>query len=53
MALPPYATPIERAWYYIFRGLCTLIFLFLIGPIIVIIPLSFNSEPYFTYPMAG
>ena len=53
MALPPYTSPLERAWHYTLRGLCALIFLFLIGPIIVIIPLSFNSEPYFTYPMAG
>ena len=53
MALPPYATPLERSWHYIFRGLCALIFMFLIVPIIVIIPLSFNSEPYFTYPMPG
>ena len=53
MALPPYASPAERAWYYSFRVICALIFLFLIAPIIVIIPLSFNSEPYFTYPMAG
>lgn len=53
MALAPYATPIERVWYYVFRILCALIFMFLIVPIIVIIPLSFNSEPYFTYPMPG
>ena len=53
MALPPYASPIERAWFYTYRGVCGLIFIFLIAPVIVIIPLSFNSEPYFTYPMAG
>ncbi len=53
MALPPYISPVERAWHYTYRGICALIFLFLIAPIIVIIPLSFNSEPYFTYPMAG
>lgn len=53
MALPPYASPPERAWHYTFRGICALIFIFLIGPILVIMPLSFNSEPYFTYPMAG
>lgn len=53
MALPAYASPAERAWYYSFRVICALIFFFLIAPIIVIIPLSFNSEPYFTYPMAG
>jgi putative spermidine/putrescine transport system permease protein len=32
---------------------CTLVFLFLIAPILVIVPLSFNAEPYFTYPMSG
>lgn len=30
-----------------------LVLLFLILPIVVVIPLSFNSEPYFTYPMPG
>ena len=49
VALPPYASPLERAWYYAFRFICALIFLFLILPILVIIPLSFNAEPYFTF----
>ena len=48
-ALPPYASPVERAWHYSFRVLCGLIFLFLIMPILVIVPLSFNAEPYFTF----
>jgi putative spermidine/putrescine transport system permease protein len=48
-ALPPYASPLERAWHYSFRVLCGLIFLFLIMPILVIVPLSFNAEPYFTF----
>jgi len=48
-ALPPYAGPLERSWYYGFRVLCGLIFLFLIMPILVIVPLSFNAEPYFTF----
>ncbi|KAB2663770.1 ABC transporter permease [Brucella tritici] len=30
-----------------------LVLLFLIAPIIAIVPLSFNSEPYMSYPMAG
>ena len=33
--------------------ICGLIFFFLIAPIVVIIPLSFNSVPFFTYPMEG
>ncbi len=49
MAVPAYATPFERAWYYIFRILCGLIFCFLVGPLFVIIPLSFNAEPYFSF----
>ena len=48
-ALPSYAGPLERFWYYAFRVLCGSIFLFLIAPIIVMIPLSFNAEPYFTF----
>lgn len=53
MAMPSYATTFDRIWYVTLRVICCLIFAFLIVPIIVIIPLSFNSEPYFTYPMPG
>jgi putative spermidine/putrescine transport system permease protein len=53
MAIAPYASPAERAWYYIHRVICALVLLFLIAPILVIMPLSFNAEPYFTYPMPG
>ena len=49
MALPPYAGPLETTWYFTFRFFCACIFLFLITPILVIIPLSFNIEPYFTF----
>ncbi len=49
MSLPAYASPLERIWYYSFRVICGLIFIFLIGPIFVIIPLSFNAEPYFNF----
>ncbi len=49
MAVPTYAGPIERVWYYSFRVICGLILFFLIAPIVVIIPLSFNAVPYFTF----
>src|SRR5690606_11718452 len=49
VALPSYAGPLERTWYYSYRVICGLIFFFLIAPILVIIPLSFNVQPYFTY----
>ncbi|MEW9919774.1 ABC transporter permease [Marimonas sp. MJW-29] len=47
--LPPYATTGQRIWYYGFRVICGLIFFFLIAPILVIIPLSFNAEDFFTF----
>ncbi|MDX1609097.1 MAG: ABC transporter permease [Halofilum sp. (in: g-proteobacteria)] len=49
MSLPSYAGPLERTWYYTYRVICGLIFFFLIMPIVVIVPLSFNAEPYFTF----
>ncbi len=49
MALPKHASPLERIWHYTYLVICGLIFLFLIAPILVIIPLSFNAEPYFTF----
>jgi putative spermidine/putrescine transport system permease protein len=49
MALPIYATPLERVWHYTYLVICGLIFLFLIAPILIVIPLSFNAEPYFTF----
>jgi len=47
--LPSYAGPLETFWYYGFRVICGLILLFLIAPILVVIPLSFNAEPYFSF----
>ena len=51
--LPIYVGPLGRFWYVAFRVICGAILVFLITPILVIIPLSFNAEPYFTYPMPG
>ena len=53
MLAPSYATRRERLVYSLFAIYCGLVFLFLIGPILVIIPLSFSSEPWFTYPLPG
>ena len=53
MAIPAYASPTERVWYYVHRLFCALVLLFLISPILAIIPLSFNSVPFFSYPMPG
>ena len=47
--LPPYTTTGERIWHYGFRVICGLIFLFLILPVLIVLPLSFNVEPYFSF----
>lgn len=49
MALPVHASALERIWYYVYLAICVAIFIFLIVPIIIIVPLSFNAEPYFTF----
>lgn len=49
MPPPIHAGVAERSWYYGLRIICGLIFVFLVVPILVIIPLSFNELPYFTF----
>ena len=49
MALPPYVGTLGRTWHYGFHTYCGLVFVFLVAPLIAIIPLSFNAEPYFTF----
>ena len=49
MALPVYATATERIWHYAYRAICVAIFVFLTAPILIVMPLSFNAEPYFTF----
>ena len=46
---PPYATALDRIWFYGFRAICACVFIFLIFPILVILPLSFNAGDYFTF----
>lgn len=49
MNLPIHATLGERIWYYTFHVICIAIFTFLIFPILIILPLSFNQQPFFTF----
>ena len=51
--LATYASPLERVWYYGLRILCALVLLFLMLPVLVIAPLSFNSDSFLLYPMSG
>ena len=49
MALPSYASPGQRLWDVAFKVICGAILLFLILPILIIIPLSFNATDFLTY----
>ena len=47
--LPPYLSLPERIWYYAFWMICFLVLFFLVFPLLVITPLSFNAVPFFTF----
>jgi putative spermidine/putrescine transport system permease protein len=48
--VPIYASSNQVLWHNVFRiGICGAIFFFLIAPIIIIIPLSFNAQDFFTF----
>ncbi len=47
--LLPYLTPSQVLWHYTFRMICGAIFFFLVSPIIVVMPLSFNAQDFFTF----
>jgi putative spermidine/putrescine transport system permease protein len=53
MAFPAYMTTGEKAAYVGLRVYVGLVLLFLMAPILAIMPLSFNSESFFSYPMPG
>ena len=51
--LPPYASKAEKLARFGLVTVCLLVLLFVIIPVLVIIPLSFNSSSFLTYPMDG
>lgn len=53
MRLPAHATASQRIAYWAFLAYCALVFLFLVAPLLAIVPLSFNSGGYLFYPMEG
>lgn len=50
---PAYATPLDKLGWYALRLVCIGVLLFLLLPILVIIPLSFSSSSFLAYPMPG
>jgi len=48
---PPYVTAWGRLRHYGLLVFCAAALLFLMAPVLVVIPLAFNADPYFTYPI--
>ena len=46
MSLPNYTPLNYKIWHYTYLAICGLVFFFLIAPLFVILPLSFNAEQY-------
>jgi putative spermidine/putrescine transport system permease protein len=46
MSLPNYTPMHYRLWHYTYLTICGLVFFFLVAPLFVILPLSFNAEQY-------
>lgn len=53
MRPPPYASPLQRAGYWLFYTVVTLVFVFLMLPVLAIIPISFSSGSFLSYPLPG
>lgn len=51
MQFPPYTTRLQRAGHWALWLGCGAILVFLIAPVLVVIPLAFNNEPYFNFPV--
>ena len=49
MALPSYATPVQRTYYYGYLFFCFVVFFFLIAPLVAIIPISFSQSPFMLF----
>ena len=49
MALPIYATPLQRLWHYTYLAICVMVLFFLVMPLIAVIPISFSSSPFLEF----
>ncbi len=49
----PHTSLIERVWYFALRALAVLTLLYLILPVLAIVPLSFSSSTFLVYPIPG
>ncbi|WP_199540699.1 ABC transporter permease [Paraburkholderia kururiensis] len=49
----PHTSLVERVWYFVLRGMAVLTLLYLVMPVLAIVPLSFSSSTFLVYPMPG
>ncbi|MFD1557758.1 ABC transporter permease [Paraburkholderia silviterrae] len=49
----PHTSGIERIWYFVLRALVVLTLLYLVLPVLAIVPLSFSSSTFLVYPIPG
>ena len=50
---PAYSTPVDKLGWWALRALCVGVLVFLLLPILVIIPLSFADSSFLSYPIPG
>jgi len=50
-SLPLYTTSLQRIAHWALVFFCVAVLLFLIAPVLVVVPLAFNNEPYFRFPI--
>ncbi|MEJ7139295.1 ABC transporter permease [Amphibiibacter pelophylacis] len=48
---PPYVSAGGKIAHYALLAFCVAALIFLMAPVLVVIPLAFNADPYFTYPI--
>ena len=53
MAVSPFASPVDRAGRIALQVFCLGVLIFLVTPVVAIIPLSFNAGSFLSYPLAG
>ena len=49
MALPKYTETRYRVWHFSYLFICACVFIFLVAPLFVIFPLSFNAEEFLVF----
>ncbi|MFS2033055.1 ABC transporter permease [Polaromonas sp. CT11-55] len=50
---PRYATTADKAGWWLVRAACVAILIFLLTPILVVVPLSFSDSSFLAYPIPG